>query len=118
MLRLTTLTIEGCVVRMEVRPQPRCRLVGPHINHSLARIRQPTPPAPAQFSQLLFGSPNRPQEPPQSQPLDAYSSGQPKMWPDSCAKTRSMLSGPQPSLAYSMMIRGPPMEAYAKWSTG
>ena len=61
-------------------------------------IRQGTPPPPAQFSQLPLAMPKRPQPPPQLQPLLAYSSGQPKMCPVSWANTRSMLSGPQPSL--------------------
>ena len=99
MLRLTTLHIEGWVVRIDVRPQPKCRFVEPHIAQVLARIRQAMPAAPAQFSQFALGSPNRPHAPPQLQPLDAYSSGAPKMWPVSWAKTRSILSGPHPSLA-------------------
>ena len=70
-----------------------------HSAKSLARIRHDTPPLVAQFSQLWLATPNRPQLPPQVQPLLAYSSGQLKMWPVSWAKTRSMLSGPQPSFA-------------------
>jgi hypothetical protein len=72
--------------------------VKPQTANVLAFIRHGTPPPAAQFSQLPLTMPKRPQLPPQSQPLEAYSSGQPKMCPVSCAKTRSMLSGPQPSL--------------------
>ena len=76
---------------------------------SFAFMRQSTD-AGAQLAQLALGVPEPPQLPPQSQPA-AYSSGAPKMWPVSCAKTRSMLSGPQPSLSAAITSRGPPIEA-------
>jgi hypothetical protein len=83
----------------------------------LLRIRH-TADTGAQASQLPLGASNRPHRPSQSQPAPAYSSGQPKMCPDSCAKTRSRLSGPHPSLSYDITSRGPPTAAYAKTASG
>src|SRR6187551_3921422 len=83
--------------------------------HVLALIRQSTCGL-AQFWQLVFGSRHQPNLAVQEQLLEAYSSGQPKMWPVSWVKTRSMLSGPQPSLSYCMISFG--FSAYAKWASG
>src|SRR5690606_13902795 len=77
---------------------PRCPGVKPQTVNVLPFIRHGTPPSAAQFSQLPLASPYRPKAPPHVHLLSAYSSGQPKMCPVSCANTRSMLSGPQPSL--------------------
>ncbi|MBL7498502.1 hypothetical protein I6A84_42490 [Frankia sp. CNm7] len=63
----------------------------PRIRHSTGAAAHP--------SQLPLATPNRPHEPPQSQPAEPYSSTAPKMWQDSWANTRSMLSGPQPSFS-------------------
>src|SRR3954447_12247320 len=98
-----------------VSRQPRWIGVEAHIANVFAAIRQSTNGV-AQFWQLWFGSRRYPNFVSQLQPLDAYSSGQPKMCPLSCVKTRSMLSGPQPSLLYCMTSLG--FSAYAKCSIG
>lgn len=69
-----------------------------HIDQVFAFIKQGSPPLGAQLSQLMLGRPKTPQEPPHSHRANAYSSGAPKMWQDSRAKTRSILSAPQLSL--------------------
>src|SRR6188472_2493402 len=66
--------------------------------------------------QFPFGSRNHPNLVVHEQLLDVYSSGQPKMWPVSWVKTRSMLSGPQPSFGHWNTILG--LSAYAKCATG
>ena len=78
--------------------QPRWTGVWRHIAHVLAAIRHSTGVV-VHDRQFPFGSRNQPNLAVHEQLAEAYSSGAPKMWPLSWAKTRSMLSGPQPSLS-------------------
>ena len=64
----------------------------------LAFMRQDSwAPGGKQFTQLLLGTARWPLVVPQAH--EPYSSAAPKMWHDSWANTRLMLSAPQPSLA-------------------
>src|SRR3954469_15880692 len=85
-------------------PQPSCRRLQKQSVGSESAIRQETWTS-GHFPQLLFGAFQYPDGSPHLQPLVSYSSSALKMWQVSWAKVVWMLSGPRPSLEYSITSR-------------